>query len=135
MIALADLATFALLIFQDRPRWSGRTLSAASYFATGKEIAETTARIAGVKATFHAPAYDEWASNYPHAKFPVSVNDPEGMTIGESFKMFFNAFSDDVWMPLKDLKTLRELHPGLRTLEMWMKENRYDGSGRNVIKG
>ena len=133
-IALADLAAFALLIFQDRPRYSGKTLEAASCFATGAEIANTTSRVAGVQASFRAVGFDEWTCRYPRTQLPVAATDPEGPRNADSWVMFFNAFADDVWVPLKDLGLLKELHPGLRSLEMWMRENAYDGSGMTVLK-
>ncbi|MCJ1235057.1 hypothetical protein MMC14_003021 [Varicellaria rhodocarpa] len=78
LITLADLAAFAVTIFHSRSRWSGASLNTASSFSTGEEIPATTARVAGVKATFRAPSFEKWMDIYPDCYKPVASSDSEG---------------------------------------------------------
>jgi hypothetical protein len=50
LMALDDLAAFALLMFEDRILWSAKTLIVTSQFAAREQIAKATSKVAGVKA-------------------------------------------------------------------------------------
>jgi hypothetical protein len=134
LMILDDLAAFALLMFEDRAKWSGKTLNVASQFATGEEIAEATSRISGVKAVYNSITFDEWNANWPLAELPVSATDPQGPTWGQSFKMWWNAYRDDILLNSRDFEKLKAIYPGLTSLEDWIRKSGYDGIGKPLIK-
>jgi hypothetical protein len=135
LMSLKDMGIFALKVFQDRERWSGKTLNLASHFATGPELAGTLEKVAGVKAIFQNVTIGEWTSSLSFADAPVASTDPEGITVGENFSMWWPGFQDSVLLPTRDMDLLREINPDLETLEGWMKRVGYDGSGKGVLKG
>jgi hypothetical protein len=54
------------------------------------------------------------------------------MTFRENFTGFFNGWRDD--LITRDIAALRRIHPGLHTLESWMREVNYDGMHKSVLK-
>lgn len=135
LLTLQDMGIFALKIFQDRERWSGKTLNLASHFATGPELAATLAKVAGVKAIYRNVSIEEWAASLTFADAPVASTDPEGITVRENFAMWWPGFQDSILLPTRDMKLLKEIHPGLETLQGWMERSGYDGTGKGVLKG
>ena len=134
LITLSDCGTFALKIFQDREYWSGKTLNAASHFATGNEIAETLARVSGVQARYEPVSFDEWAGTIPFRDLPVAKMDPEGITFAQNFRMWWSGFQDNVLLETRDLEELKRIHPKLQSLEDWMNETGWDGTAKQVLK-
>ena len=134
-MTLQDMGVFALKVFQDRERWSGKTLNLASHFATGDELADALANVAGVKAVYRNISIEEWTASLPFANAPVATTDPEGITVGENFSMWWPGFQDSILLPTRDMKLLRELNPELEALEGWMKRVGYDGTPKGVLKG
>jgi len=132
---LSDLGTFARITFQDREGYSGKTLNMVSHFATGQEIAETTARVAGVKAIYIDTPIDDWVAELSYANAPVHAANPEDITVGENFRLWWPGFQDSVLVKHRDIKDLRRIHPGLQSLEEWMVETGYDGTPKPLLKG
>lgn len=132
---LQDNGIFARKIFQDRERWSGKTLNAASHFVMGKELAETLARVANVKAVYKNVSIKEWADALPFADAPVASMYPDGITVRENFTMWWPGFQDSILKPTRDMALLREINPELESLEGWMRRVGYDGTGKGVLKG
>ncbi|KAH8652130.1 hypothetical protein BX600DRAFT_489432 [Xylariales sp. PMI_506] len=137
LMTLKDCGTFALKIFQDREAWSGKTLNAVSHFATGQEIADTLARVAGVKARYEPVTIESWVRDLPYSEAPMSSMDPSGISAGQNFSMWWPGFQDSVLLRLgtRDMEELRRIHPGLQSLEDWMTETGWDGSAEPVLKG
>jgi NmrA-like family len=135
LIALDDIGTFARLIFDSRATFSGATLGAVSHFATGTEVAETTARVAGVKAVYMPVTYEQWVSAHPLRDLPFAKTDPTGPTFAQGFKMLWATFEDRLMDTYRDVDGLKALHPGLRTLEGWMRDTGYDGTPVPFLKG
>lgn len=54
------------------------------------------------------------------------------MTFRDNFTGFFNAWHDD--LITRDMDGLKKIHPGLHTLETWMKEVNYDGVPKALLK-
>lgn len=133
-MALDDLAAFALLMFEDRTKWSGKTLNVASQFATGEQIAEATSKVAGVKAIYKPITFDKWNSKWSLADLPVSATDSHGPTWGRSFGMWWAAFEDDILLNTRDLEELRAIYPGLTSAEDWMRKTGYDGTPKPLLK-
>jgi hypothetical protein len=121
-------------MFQDREKWSGKTLNSLSHFATGHEVAETLERVAGVKVVYKPITFDEWIAGIPFANAPQASTDPDGPTFADSFRMW-TGLADSVLLPHRDLPALKKIHPGLQSLEQWVIEACYDGSPKAFIKG
>lgn len=134
-MTLQDLGVFTLAVFQDRARWSAQTLNLASHFTTGIELAETLAKVAGVKAVYKNVSIAEWTASLPFADAPVATTDPNGITVGENFRMWWPGFQDSILLPTRDMKLLKEINPELESLEGWMRRVGYDGTGKGVLKG
>lgn len=135
MMTLRDMGVFTLKVFQDRERWSGKTLNLASHFATGPELAKALTKAAGVKAVYKNISYEEWTATLEFADAPVATTDPEGITVGQNFAMWWPGFQDSILLPTRDMKLLKEIHPELETLEGWMKRVGHDGTRKGVLKG
>jgi hypothetical protein len=88
LMTLKDCGAFAVHMFQNREEWSVKTLLATSHFANGNEIAETLARVAGVKARYEPITVKEWVDTLPYANAPVSSMYPDGITVGQHFSMW-----------------------------------------------
>jgi hypothetical protein len=129
------MGIFALKVFQDRERWSGQTLNLASQFATGKELAEALSKTAGVRAVYRNISYEDWVATLDFADAPVATMDPEGITVGQNFAMWWPGFQDSILLSTRDMKMLKEINPDLETLEVWMKRVRYNGNRKGVLKG
>ena len=136
---LRDHGIFALKVFQDRERWSGKTLNIASHFATGPEIAEAFSKATGKKAKYENVSVEEWEKTNlgEWADKPVASADPSGISNRENFRMWWPGFQDSVLYKLgtRDFGLLKEVHPELESLEGWMKRVGYDGTARPVLKG
>lgn len=136
LMTLRDCAAFAVQIFNDRDFWSGKTLPAASHFATGPEIAETLSRVSGVTARYEAVSIDEWVASLPYAKQPMATSDPDGISIGDNFSMWWAGFQDSVLLneQTRDMDYLKTIHT-VQSLEEWMRETNWRGEYRPVLKG
>jgi len=135
LMTLQDLGTFVLKVFQDRDRWSGKTFNLASHFATGPELAQTLSKVAGVKAVYKNISIEEWTATLAFADAPVASTDPNGITVGQNFAMWWPGFQDSILLPTRDMELLREVNPNIESLEGWMRRVGYDGTGKGVLKG
>lgn len=137
LMTLKDCGAFALHMFQNPERWSGKTLVAASHFANGNELAETLSRVAGVDARYEAVSTDEWVNTLPFANEPMSTMYPDGITMGDNFRMWWSGFQDSILLKAgtRDLDELRRINPNLQSLEDWIRDTKWDGSPRPVLKG
>lgn len=135
MMTLQDNGIFALKVFQDRHRFSGQTLNLASHFSTGEDLAAALTKVAGVKAVYKNITIEEWTASLPFANAPVATMDPEGITVGENFAMWWPGFQNSILLPTRDMKLLKEINPELETLEGWMERVKYDGNRKGVLKG
>ncbi|KAH6677249.1 hypothetical protein B0J14DRAFT_338387 [Halenospora varia] len=137
LMTLQDMGVFTEKIFSDREAWSGKTLNVVSEFVTGQQIADTLTKVAGVKAIYQNVSMEEWLKALPYADVPVASTDPEGITIGENFAMWWPGFQDSLLLKLgtRDIPALKKVHPGLTSLEQWMVTEKYDGTAKPVLKG
>lgn len=71
------------------------------------------------------------------ADAPVASMDPEGTTVLENFAMWWPGFQNSVLLEkgTRDMSLLKQVHPGLESLEGWMRRVGFDGRGRGVLKG
>jgi uncharacterized protein YbjT (DUF2867 family) len=100
MIAVADIAAFAALAFADPDRLHGRTLELA-----GDAITPVAAAAAISRVTGHAVRYYELA-------------EAEADALGEQIGNTWRLTRDTGWHA--DLPALREIYPGLMSLESWL---------------
>lgn len=135
MLTLQDLGVFALKVFEDRNRWSGKTFNLVSHFVTGHELAQTLSKIAGVKAVYKNVSIEGWTASLPFANAPVASTDPKGITVGQNFAMWWPGFQDSILLPTRDMALLKEVHPDMETLDGWMRRLVYDGTRKGVLKG
>jgi hypothetical protein len=135
LIALADLGIFARIIFEDRSKWSGKSLNVTSQFVTGDEIANTLTKSTGIPAVYKPCTGEEWVSRIPWASHPVAKWDPTGPTNRDNWLMWWRAYEDDLLLQERDMDRLRSINPALRTLETWMNENKYDGRPKSLLRG
>ena len=104
-IAVEDIGAFAALAFADPKEFLGKTVELAGDELTEAQTAEVFSRVIGRPVTLAAPAGGGWAS-------------PE-----ESAAMFsfFNGEGYDA-----DIAALRRMHPGLLTLEQYLRRNGWE---------
>jgi uncharacterized protein YbjT (DUF2867 family) len=110
MIAARDIGAFAAIAFCQRHRFTGRQVEIAGDLLTGQQIAETFSRAAGVPARFQQVPIEQ-----------VRAFDPEAA------KMF--TWLDSQAQRPPDLAALRADHPGLMTLEGWLRATGWKPSG------
>lgn len=136
-MTLKDCGAFALHIFQNPEVWSGKTLTAASHFASGNELAETLSRVAGIKARYEPVSIEEWVDTLPFGSAPMSTMYPDGITMGENFSMWWRGFQDSILLNAgsRDFAELRRIHPNIQSLEDWIRDTKWDGQPRSVLKG
>lgn len=102
LIGVEDIGVFAALAFERPGRFLGRTVDLGADELTPSEIAETFGRVCGLPARFErmpieqVRAFDEW--------------------VARMYEFFDEQPSAQV-----DLRALRSEHPGLMTLETWLR--------------
>lgn len=97
-IALADIGAFAALAFADPDAYLGRSLPIAGDDLTPREVAATITRVTGRTVTYEPIPLDA-----------IRRHDPALATVFEVEPLV-----------RADIAGLRELHPGLLTVEAWL---------------
>ncbi|HEY8468297.1 MAG TPA: NmrA/HSCARG family protein [Longimicrobiales bacterium] len=103
-IAVDDIGAFAALAFADPDRWLGRELDIAGDEPTMEQTAEAFSRVLGREVRYVQVPWDEFARR-----------------AGEEAAKMWRWFEDSGYEA--DIAALRELHPGLRTLEQHLRED------------
>jgi len=107
-IAVEDIGVFVALAFAKRNEYLGKTIELAGDALTESQIAETFTKVIGRPVKLTAPRADEgWG-------------DPEERTAG------FNFFNGEAYEA--DIPALRKLHPGLLTLEQYLRKNGWENA-------
>ncbi|KAG0287712.1 hypothetical protein BGZ98_004529, partial [Dissophora globulifera] len=137
LMTLQDCGAFALHQFDHPEQWSGKTLNATSHFATGKDLAETLTKVAGVKARYENITVEQWISELAYKDAPVHAMYPDSITVGQNFSMWWPGFQNSILMKHTDrnLDEMRKINPKLQTLESWMRDNNWKGEHREILKG
>jgi uncharacterized protein YbjT (DUF2867 family) len=104
-IAVEDIGVFAALAFANPNEFLGKTIELAGDELTEAETAEVLSKVIGRPVKLAAPSGGGWAS-------------PE-----ESAAMF-NFFNGEGYGA--DIAALREIHPGLLTLEQYLRKNGWE---------
>ena len=143
MIALRDLGYFARYTFDHPVETSGKDLEIASDLVDWPYLVSTFTKVTGEKAVYLPQTFDEWFRNFNGADMPIanelhgktsSELDPGTVTWRKNFTAWWSMFRDDICK--RDLDWIRSMHPGLRSLETWMRENDYTGQKleKNLLK-
>ncbi len=111
LISVGDIGAFAAIAFDHPDRFAGRTLEIAGDVLTPPEIAETYGRVCGLPARFRRTPIEQ-----------VRAFDEQ---LARMFTFFDEHPSD-----LADLAALRADHPGLTSLETWVRT-----TGRTALEG
>jgi hypothetical protein len=130
--SLQDLGFFARWVFDNPLETSGKDVQVASHRASGKDIAEAFTRVTGRPAVYIPLTIDEYFGYFKNADAPVAPEAPQGMTFRQNFTGFWNGWKDDVVH--RDMEWLKSIHPGLRSVEAWMREHEYEGVMKGVLK-
>jgi uncharacterized protein YbjT (DUF2867 family) len=107
-IAVEDIGVFAAIVFANREKYLGQTLELAGDELTEVQIAETFAKVIGRPVKLGPPAGN-----------PRRRSDEE-MT---AMFNFFNGQGYDA-----DIPALRKIHPGLLTLEQYLRKNGWENA-------
>ena len=105
-ITVEDIGVFAALAFANREEYLGKTIELAGDSLTEAQIVDTFTRVIGRPVSLVQPREGEgWG-------------DPEERAAGFNF---FNGEAYDA-----DIHALRKLHPGLLTLEQYLRKNGWE---------
>lgn len=132
IIALQDLGFFARWVFDNPSETSGKDVQVASHRASGKDIVEAFTRVTGKPAVYIPLSLDEYFGSFRGADAPVAPSAPQGLTFRQNFTGFWNGWKDDI--VYRDMEWLKSIHPGLRSVESWMREHEYDGGRKGLLK-
>ena len=108
LIAVEDIGVFAALAFANRNQYLGRTLELAGDELTELQIADTFAKVIGRPVSLNLPT-------------PAEGRQPDEEMIA-MFK-FFNGQGYEA-----DIPALRKLHPGLLSLEGYLRKNGWENA-------
>ncbi len=130
MVALADLGFFARYTFDHREETSGTEMKIASDIVDWDYLARTFEKVTGQKAVVVHQTLDEWFGNFEGVDDPVAnERKHDGSTTWrENFSGWWELWRGNVIS--RDMSWVRKVHPGCRTLEVWMRENAYNGDLR-----
>jgi len=108
LIAVEDIAVIAALAFSNPSEYGGKTLELAGDALTESQLAETFTKVIGRPVGLSMPVRGEgWG-------------DPEEMTA------MFNFFNGEAYAA--DIPALRRLHPGLFTLEHYLRKTGWENA-------
>ena len=107
-VAVEDIAVFVALALADAKTYQGRTLELAGDELTESQTAETFTKVIGRPVTLAAPAGNR-----------------RGVS-EEEMAALFNFFNGEGYDA--DIPALRKLHPGLLTLEQYLRKNGWENA-------
>lgn len=133
LIALEDFSFWVHHIFSNpSPTTTGLELGLASEMVSYPDIVDTFTRVTGQKAEYKRLTLDQYFELFISADGPVASGVPDGTTFRKNFSGFWATWRDDIVK--RDIDKIREIHPGTTTLEKWMRDTKYDGSRRMLLK-
>lgn len=143
LIALRDVGSFNLWIFDHPSQSSGLDLEVATDEVSFSTIASTFTRVTGKKAEHIFVPFDDDAAGaepYPNAfanwaAGPDAERDESVMTWRQNFKAWWKYWGEGVGAT-RDFGLLDRILPGrVGGLEEWMRVEGYEGVPRAVLKG
>ena len=108
LIGVDDIAAFAALAFANPSEYAGKTIELAGDALTESQLADTFTRVIGRPVRLSMPVEGQ------------SWGDPEEMTA------MFNFFNGEAYDA--DISALRKLHPGLLTLEQYLRRTGWENA-------
>jgi len=108
LIAVEDIAVFAALAFANRDRYLEKTIELAGDALTESQIADAFTKVIGRPIKLTMPAGGG------------------GRRSEEEMKAMFNFFNGEAYDA--DIPELRKLHPGLLTLEAYLRKNGWENA-------
>ncbi|KAI5894447.1 NAD(P)-binding protein [Schizophyllum commune H4-8] len=141
MIALDDLGWWARYVLDNRATTSGAELRIASAIIGWDDLVETFSRVTGQPAVHVRLSIEEWLACFFGKERPIAneersaanAENPTTTTIAESFSGFWSLWRDG--LVKRDMEWVRSVHPGTKSLEMWMRETGYSGKiGSTALK-
>ncbi|MEJ7631950.1 MAG: NmrA/HSCARG family protein [Rubrobacteraceae bacterium] len=110
-VAVEDIGTFAALAFENPDQWIGREVDLAGDEMTMTDIAGAFSRVTGREVSYVQTPWDQFEEQ-----------------MGEEFAVMYRWF-DDVGYEA-DIGALRSEHPGLTSLEDYLRGHGWEGAGR-----
>jgi len=107
-VAVEDIAVFVALALADPKTYQGRTLELAGDELTESQTAETFTKVIGRPVTLAAPAGNRRGASE------------------EEMAAMFNFFNGEGYDA--DIPALRKIHPGLMTLEQYLRKNGWENA-------
>ncbi len=110
-VAVEDIGAFAALAFENPDQWIGREVDLAGDEMTMTDIAGAFSRVTGREVSYVQTPWDQFEEQ-----------------MGEEFAVMYRWF-DDVGYEA-DIGALRSEHPGLTSLEDYLRGHGWEGAGR-----
>ncbi len=110
-VAAEDIGAFAALAFENPDQWIGREVDLAGDEMTMTDIAGAFSRVTGREVSYVQTPWDQFEEQ-----------------MGEEFAVMYRWF-DDVGYEA-DIGALRSEHPGLTSLEDYLRRHGWEGAGR-----
>jgi uncharacterized protein YbjT (DUF2867 family) len=108
LIAVEDIGAFAAIVFADPETYLGQTIELAGDELTEAQAAEVFAKVIGRPVTVEPPSV------------------PKGQAPDEEMMAMFNFFNGEAYEA--DIPALRKIHPGLLTLEQYLRKNGWENA-------
>lgn len=122
----SDIGWWARWMLDNPTTASGLNLPIASALVSPREIAETLTRVTGIPAVYEPLSMDAFFALWS-GEIPVASDDPKGKSWEQNFRESFALWRDGAYMK-RDMDWIAKTHPGLMTLEKWMRETGYNGT-------
>jgi uncharacterized protein YbjT (DUF2867 family) len=110
MVAVEDIGVFAAMAFEDPDEWLGREVDLAGDEMTMPEIADTFSRVIGRQVDYFQVPWEGFEEQ-----------------MGEEFTVMYRWFNDYGYEA--DIAALKEEHPGLVSLEQYLRANGWENAG------
>src|SRR5215207_439871 len=107
-IAVEDIGAFTALVFANPEQYTGKTIELSGDELTESQIAQTFTKVIGRPVTLTLPSGDS------------------GRASEEEMTAMFNFFNGEAYDA--DIPALRKLHPGLLTLEAYLRKNGWENA-------
>ena len=107
-MAVEDIGVFATLAFANPEQYIGKTIELAGDELTESQIANTFTKVIGRPVKLIMPSEED------------------GRRSDEEMKAMFNFFNGEAYAA--DIPALRKLHPGLLTLEQYLRQNGWENA-------
>ncbi|CZR52234.1 probable nitrogen metabolic regulation protein nmr [Phialocephala subalpina] len=142
LIALEDVGTYALWLFDHVKESAGMDLEVATEEVSFQDIVKTFTEVTGLKAAHKYVPLEEYlplAEPYPNAPAnwaadPSVTRDESSMTWRENFSAWWRFWGEGCGAD-RNFELLDRIHPSrIRSLAEWMQKVEYRGRPKNILK-